>query len=164
MPSYNTSELKKGLKVLIEGDPYLILECNFVKPGKGQALYRLRLRNLLKNTVLDRTYKSGDSVEGADVKDIEMEYLYQDGQSYVFMDPETYEQPAIPAELVGSDARWLQEQVGTDLPGQPWLDSSLAVGPHHGARLGIHLEPGPAAGAVDVQRLGHAYDFSSRSR
>ena len=60
MPSYNTSEFRKGLKVQIDGDPYIMVECNFVKPGKGQALYKCKLRNLLRGTILDRTYKSGE--------------------------------------------------------------------------------------------------------
>ena len=66
MPAYNTSEFRKGLKVQIDGDPYILIECNFVKPGKGQALYKCKLRNLLRNTVLDRTYKSGDSLDAAE--------------------------------------------------------------------------------------------------
>ena len=63
MPSYNTSQFKKGLKIQLDGDPYLMVECNFVKPGKGQALYKCRLKNLVRQTMLDRTYKSGDSLE-----------------------------------------------------------------------------------------------------
>ena len=70
MGSYNTSDFKKGLKVQIDGDPYLMIECNFVKPGKGNALYKCKLRNLIRGTVLDRTYKGGDSLEAADVTEI----------------------------------------------------------------------------------------------
>jgi elongation factor P len=82
VPSYNTSEFKKGLKVQIDGDPYIMIECNFVKPGKGQALYKCKLRNLLRNTVLDRTYKSGDSLEAADITTIDAQYLYKQGEAW----------------------------------------------------------------------------------
>lgn len=70
MASYNTSQFKKGLKVQLDGDPYLMIECNFVKPGKGQALYKCKLRNLIRGTMLDRTYKSGDSIDAADIEEI----------------------------------------------------------------------------------------------
>lgn len=109
MASYNTSEFRKGLKVQIDGDPYLVVECNFVKPGKGQALYRTKLRNLIRNTVLDRTYKSGDSLEAADIRESQMQYLYRDGENFVFMDPETFDQPMLTAEQVGDDAKWLKD-------------------------------------------------------
>ena len=92
MAGYNTSDFRKGLKVQIDGDPYLMLECNFVKPGKGAALYKCKLRNLLKNTVLDRTYKDGSSLDAADVTEFEAQYLYRQGKNFVFMDNESYEQ------------------------------------------------------------------------
>ena len=99
MASYNTSDLRKGLKVQIDGVPYQILECQFVKPGKGQALYRLKLLNLIRGTNLERTLKSGDSMDVADIREQEMQYLYRDGENYVFMDPGTFDQPAIPASV-----------------------------------------------------------------
>lgn len=105
MASYNTSEFRKGLKVQIEGDPYLMIECNFVKPGKGQALYKCKLRNLLRGTVLDRTWKSGDSLEAADIEEIQVQYLYHQGNQYVFMDNTTYEQYELSAEQV--DDAWI---------------------------------------------------------
>ena len=92
MASYNTSQFRKGLKVQLDGDPYLMVECNFVKPGKGQALYKCKLRNLFRGTMLDRTYKSGDSLEAADIEEIEAQFLYRQGDHFVFMDNETYEQ------------------------------------------------------------------------
>ena len=70
MGSINTSDFKKGLKVQLDGDPYLMIECNFVKPGKGQALYKCRLKHLIRGTTIDRTWKSGDSIESADVDEI----------------------------------------------------------------------------------------------
>jgi elongation factor P len=107
--SYNTSDFKKGIKVQIDGDPYLMVECNFVKPGKGQALYKCRLRNLLRNTILDRTYKSGDSLEAADVTEIEAQFLYRQQDQFVFMDNSTYEQYELSKETVDEAWKYLKE-------------------------------------------------------
>jgi len=107
--TYNTSEFKKGLKIQLDGDPYQMIECNFVKPGKGQALYKCRLRNLLRGTVIDRTWKSGDSVESADVEEIETQFLYRQGDQFVFMDNQTYEQYELSAEQVDDGWKYLKE-------------------------------------------------------
>jgi elongation factor P len=109
VPSYNTSEFKKGLKVQIDGDPYIMIECNFVKPGKGQALYKCKLRNLLRNTVLDRTYKSGDSLDAADISTIEAQFLYKQGEQFVFMDNSSYEQYELSKEQVDDSWKWIKE-------------------------------------------------------
>jgi elongation factor P len=106
---YNTSDFRKGLKVQIDGDPYLMLECNFVKPGKGAALYKCKLRNLLKNTVLDRTYKDGSSLDAADVTEFEAQYLYRQGKNFVFMDNESYEQYELTEDQVGDAWKYLKE-------------------------------------------------------
>ena len=92
MASYSTNEFKSGLKIILEGDPYTIVENEFVKPGKGQAFNRVRVRNLKTGRVIERTFKSGDSVEAADVVDVEMQYLYSDGDFWHFMDTQSYEQ------------------------------------------------------------------------
>jgi elongation factor P len=107
--SYNTSDFRKGLKVQLDGDPYLMIECNFVKPGKGQAMYKCKLRNLVRNTVLDRTYKSGESIEAADIQEIQAQYLYRQGETFVFMDNESYEQYELSAEQVDTAWRYLRE-------------------------------------------------------
>ena len=109
MPSYNTSQFRKGLKVQIDGDPYLMIECNFVKPGKGQALYKCKLKNLVRGTQLDRTYKSGDSLEAADINEIEGQFLYRQGDQFVFMDTTSYEQYELTKEQVDEAAKWLKE-------------------------------------------------------
>ncbi len=109
MGSVNTSDFRKGLKVQIDGDPYIMIECNFVKPGKGQALYKCKLRNLNRGTVLDRTYKSGDTLETADITEIDAQYLYKDGNNFTFMDNESYEQYEISAELVDDAWKYLKE-------------------------------------------------------
>lgn len=109
MASYNTSEFKKGLKVQLDGDPYMMIECNFVKPGKGNALYKCKLKNLLRNTVLERTYKGGDSLEAADITEIKAQYLYRQGDNFVFMDNESYEQFELNAGQVDEAWKYLKE-------------------------------------------------------
>ena len=92
MASYSTNEFKTGLKILIDGDPYAIVENEMVKPGKGQAFSRVKIRNLKNGRVVERTWKSGDSVEAADVVDVDMQYLYTDGEFWTFMLQDTFEQ------------------------------------------------------------------------
>lgn len=115
MPQLNTSDFKKGSKVIIEGDPYEMFEVNFVKPGKGQALYKTRLRNLLKGTILDRTYKSGDSLEAADIHRGQGQYLYKESAGFVFMDQETFDQYTISASVAGEKAIFLQDGMICDI-------------------------------------------------
>jgi len=110
MASYSTNEFKSGLKVMMDGDPYVIVENEFVKPGKGQAFNRVKIRNLKTGRVVDRTFKSGESLEGADVVETELQYLYNDGEFWHFMHPETFEQHAADAAAVGDAAKWLKEQ------------------------------------------------------
>jgi len=110
MAAYNTSEFRSGLKLMIDGDPYTIVENEFVKPGKGQAFNRVKIRNLKTGRVIDRTYKSGESVEAADVMETDMQYLYSDGELWHFMDPETFEQLSADATAVGESSKWLKEQ------------------------------------------------------
>ena len=110
MASYSTNEFRAGLKVMLEGDPCSIVENEFVKPGKGQAFNRVKLRNLKTGRAWERTFKSGDRLEGADVMDREMEYLYSDGEFWHFMEPDTYEQHQADKNAVGDAYRWLKEQ------------------------------------------------------
>lgn len=110
MASYSTNEFKSGLKVILDGDPCAILENEFVKPGKGQAFNRVKFRNLKTGRVLERTFKSGDTIESADVVDTEMQYLYSDGEFWHFMVPDTFEQHAADANVVQDAAKWLRAQ------------------------------------------------------
>lgn len=110
MTTYSTSQFKGGLKVLLDGEPYNILENEFVKPGKGQAFNRVKLRNLKNGRILERTFKSGDSVEGADVVEKEMQYLYNDGEVWHLMDQESFEQYTASAAAVADSAKWLKEE------------------------------------------------------
>ena len=109
MASYNTSDFRKGLKIQIGGEPYLMVEMNFVKPGKGNAFYKCRLKNLIRGNVLDRTYKGGDSLEAADVEEIATQYLYKQGETFVFMDNNTYEQYELSADQVDDAWKYLKE-------------------------------------------------------
>ncbi|EQD41045.1 translation elongation factor P, partial [mine drainage metagenome] len=108
MSNYSTNEFKSGLKIILDGDPYNIVENEFVKPGKGQAFNRVRIRNLKTNRVIEKTFKSGDVVEAADVVDAEMQYLYQDGSHWHFMHPETFEQYQADQTAMGEAASWLK--------------------------------------------------------
>ncbi len=110
MPSYSTNEFRGGLKVIVDGEPHELIENEFVKPGKGQAFNRVKLRNLITQRVLDRTYKSGESVEAADVMELELQYLYNDGNEWHFMNPESYDQHSAPESVVGDARYWLKEQ------------------------------------------------------
>ncbi len=110
MATYSTNEFKAGLKVMLDGDPASIVENEFVKPGKGQAFSRVRIRNLKNGRTIERTFKSGETIEAADVVDVEMQYLYNDGQFWHFMNPETYEQLASDKNAIGDNAKWLKEQ------------------------------------------------------
>ncbi|MCL6415622.1 elongation factor P [Aestuariirhabdus sp. Z084] len=111
MASYSTNEFKSGLKLMVEGDPCSILENEFVKPGKGQAFSRVKFRNLKTGRVWERTFKSGESLEGADVMDLDMEYLYTDGEFWHFMMTDgSFEQHAADAKAVGDTVNWLKEQ------------------------------------------------------
>lgn len=110
MAMYSTNEFKSGLKIMLDGDPYAVVENEFVKPGKGQAFNRVKVRNLKTGRVIERTFKSGDTVEGADVVDIELQYLYNDGEYWHFMDQQSFEQVTADAAAMGDSAKWLKEE------------------------------------------------------
>lgn len=111
MANYSTNEFRAGLKLLIDGDPCSIIENEFVKPGKGQAFNRVKYRNLKSGRVGERTFKSGDTCEGADVMDLDMEYLYTDGEFWHFMLTDgSFEQHGADAKAVGDAVKWLKEQ------------------------------------------------------
>ncbi|WP_410473403.1 elongation factor P [Guyparkeria sp. TX1] len=110
MASYSTNEFRAGLKVMLDGDPANIVENEFVKPGKGQAFNRTKLKNLKTGKTIERTFKSGDSLEAADIHEQEMQYLFSDGEEWHFMDPESFEQIMATKDAVGDSAQWLKEQ------------------------------------------------------
>jgi elongation factor P len=110
MATYSTSEMKNGLKVMIDGEPCNILENEGVKPGKGQAFNRVKVKFLRTGRVLEKTYRSGDSLESADVVDCDMQYLYCDGEYWHFMEPQSFEQYQADKTTVGDAALWMKEQ------------------------------------------------------
>ncbi len=126
MATYSTNEFKSGLKVLLEGDPCSILENEFVKPGKGQAFNRVKMRNLKSGRVWERTFKSGETIEAADVMETDMEFLYADGEFWHFMrTDDSYEQVAADAAAVGEAKDWLKEQDICQIT--LWNDAPIAV-------------------------------------
>jgi len=110
MANYTMNQLRVGLKIMMDGEPCIIIDTDFVKPGKGQAFVRLKYRNLMSGRVNERTLKSNESVEGADVVEKSMQYLYNDGHHWFFMDQETYEQIGTESGAVGDAAQWIKEQ------------------------------------------------------
>ena len=141
MTTYNTNEFKAGLKLMIDGDPCNITECEFVKPGKGQAFTRIKYRNLKTGRVVEKTYKSGESVAGADVVDCEMQYLYSDGEFWHFMDPTTYEQHVANQKAVLDAKRWLIEEDMCTVT--LWNDVPLSITPPNFVELEVtQTDPG----------------------
>lgn len=141
MAVYSTSEIRGGMKVMIDNDPCVILENEFVKPGKGQAFNRIKIRNLKSGRVIERTFKSGDNLEAADVVDVEAQYLYNDGTGWHFMVTDTYEQFAIDADHVADAKLWLKEQ--SDCMLTLWNGNPLAVTPPNFVILKIaETDPG----------------------
>ncbi len=111
MAGIEAGQLKKGLAIMVEDKPHLIAEMEFVKPGKGQALYKCRLRNLVSGQLYERTYRSGERFDVADVTESEIQYLYNDGEFFHFMHNETFEPFQMDADVVGSDSRFLKESM-----------------------------------------------------
>ncbi len=141
MASYSTNEFKAGLKIMLDGEPCAIIENEFVKPGKGQAFNRVKIRRLLNGKVLEKTFKSGDSVEGADVMDVDMAYLYNDGEFFHFMNNDTFEQIAADNDAVGDNAKWLVEQDLCTLT--LWNEKPIAVNPPNFVELEVtETDPG----------------------
>ena len=141
MASYSTNEFKAGLKIMLDGDPHAIVENEFVKPGKGQAFNRTRVRNLKTGRVVEKTFKSGDSVEAADVMDTSMQYLYNDGEYWHFMDPQSYEQLAADKTAIGDAHLWLKEEDVCEVT--LWNGSPLSVSPPNFVEMPItQTDPG----------------------
>ena len=126
MASYSTNEFRPGLKVLLEGDPCVMLEAEFVKPGKGQAFTRVKFRNLITERVWERTLRSGESMEAADVIERELDYLYNDGDLWYFMTTDgNYDQIAAEAKVVSETKDFLAAQARCQITF--WNDNPIAV-------------------------------------
>jgi len=141
MATYSTNDIRAGIKVMLEGDPCSIIDNELVKPGKGQAFARVKLRNLKTGRVWERTFKSGESLEAADVMERSLEYLYNDGEFWHFMEPDTFEQYQADANAVGEAAKWLKEQDRCEVT--LYNDSPLAVSAANFVELEIvETDPG----------------------
>jgi elongation factor P len=112
---YNASNLRKGLKILIDKEPYVVVDFQFTKPGKGQALYRCKLRNMINGIMLDRTYRSVDSFEQANLEQRKMQYLYSQEGHFHFMDLQSYDQSALSADQVGDAKNYLIDNLEVDV-------------------------------------------------
>jgi len=146
---YSCADLKKGIKLMIDGEPHVIVQFDFTKPGKGQALYKCKLRNMITGSLFDRTYRSGESFEPASLEECDMQYLYQDEDGYVFMNQKTFEQVTITEAVLGDDKYFLVDNmevkvlmhgergIGVTLPNfvnlrvthtDPWVKGDTAAG------------------------------------
>ena len=114
---YSAADLKKGLKIEIDGIPYAITEFDFCKPGKGTALYRCKLKNLINGSTMDRTFRPVDKVDTPDLEEKEMFYSYHDGNNYIFSDAETYEEIQVSAEQLGDKTYFLIDNIAETEPG-----------------------------------------------
>lgn len=141
MAKYSTNEFRSGLRIIMDGHPCIIVENEFVKPGKGQAFNRVRIKNLKTGKTVDKTFKSGESVEAADVIDTEMQYLYSDGEFWHFMVAGTFEQYAADEHAVADAKNWLKEQDQCQIT--LWNNSPLIVLPPNFVELEIiETDPG----------------------
>jgi len=141
MGNVSSGQFKTGMKVMVDGDPCNMVEVEFVKPGKGQAFTRVRLRNLLTGRIWERTFKSNESADTADVMDRDMEYLYSDGEMWHFMEPQSFEQYAADKNAVADTAKWLKE--GDKVMITLWNDNPIAVTPPNFVELAVtETDPG----------------------
>jgi elongation factor P len=148
---YDTSEIRKGLKIVIDGVPYTVVDFQFVKPGKGNAFTRTRIKNLMTGAVIDRTYKSGEKLEPAEMEDRNMQYMYKDSEGYHFMDKQSYEQMAVPADVVGEAAKWLLENMGVTI--SVFQDRPVSVGVPNFVEIAVsHTDPGLKGDTVSGSR------------
>jgi len=153
---FESGDLKKGLKIEMDGEPYAIVQFEFTKPGKGQALYKCKLKNMVTGAQFDRTFRSGEKFKQPDLDEQEMEYLYSDGEQYCFMNTSSYEQEFLSTEMIGDATNFLKENtvcnillfdgtpIGISLPifvnlkvekADPWIKGDTASGDSKPATL-----------------------------
>ena len=124
---YETSDIRKGLRFEMDGDPFVVVEFQFVKPGKGTAFTRTKIRNMITGAVLDRTYKSGEKLKPADTEDREMQYLYNDGSVWHFMDPKSFEQFEVSGNIMDESSKWIKEEDLCEVT--LWNGAPLSINP-----------------------------------
>ncbi len=141
MATFNTSEFRKGLKVLFDGEPCLVVESSFRKPGKGNAIYTLRMKNLLRGTVVEKNFRGGESIEGADVEGTEAQFLYRQGENFVFMNNTTYEHYELSKEQVYESWKYLKDNMNCSLV--LWNGNPITITPPNHVELKVeYCEPG----------------------
>src|SRR5690242_10065086 len=141
MSTVDASDLRKGIKLLIDGQPYVVLDCQFVKPGKGSAFTRTKLKNLLTGRNIENNIRSGEKLETADVEEKQMSFLYKEGDDFVFMDQTSYEQLPVTKEAVGEMWQWLKDNMVCQI--QLWNGKVIGVTLPNFVELRItHSEPG----------------------
>ncbi|MCG6939515.1 MAG: elongation factor P [Gammaproteobacteria bacterium] len=141
MATYSTNQFKNGLKIILDGDPCSITENIVVKPGKGQAFNRIKAKNLKTGRVLERTFKSTENVDAADVDEMNVEYLYSDGEYWHFMEPTSYEQYAANAVAVGDAAKWIKGQEVCSMV--LWNGEPISITPPNFVELAVaQTDPG----------------------
>jgi elongation factor P len=173
---YESGDLRKGLKIEIDGDPYVITQFEFVKPGKGQALYKCKLKNMVTGAQFDKTWRSGEKINSANLEEAEMEYLYQDGDTYCFMNTSTYDQEFLTESQIGDVKSLLKENtvcnvllfdgqaIGVTLPifidlrvvkADPWVKGDTASGDTKPATLetGHEIQVPPFVEEGDLVRI-----------
>ncbi|MFO0661870.1 MAG: elongation factor P [Polyangiaceae bacterium] len=137
----DTSDIKKNLKLMVDGSPYTVVDFQFVKPGKGQAFTRVKIRNLATGAVLERTFKSGEKLEPADVEERQMQYIFEDGENFVFMEPASGDQSYVPKEKIGEESKFLLDGLEVDIVF--WNGNPIGVTlPAHVVIQITHSEPG----------------------
>lgn len=141
MATVSTNEMKSGTKVLIEGNPFSVVDNEYRKPGKGQATNCVTVRNLKNGRVIDITLRSGDTLEAADVADVDFQYLYNDGEFWTFMNPEDFEQIMVGKVAMSEAAQWLKGQEVVRIT--MWNDQPLTVAAPNFVELAIaETDPG----------------------
>ena len=152
MATYSTNEFRKGLKIQIDGVPYLMVEMNFRKPGKGNALYECKMKNLIRGTIMDRTYRAGQTLEAADIAEFTAQFLYRQQDKFVFMNSTDYEQYELSAEQVGDNWMYLKE--GMECTLMVFDNKPIAISPPNHVVLKVEYAETVARGntATNVQK------------
>jgi elongation factor P len=137
----DTSDIRKGLKIMMDGQPYIVTDFQFVKPGKGQAFTRTKMKNLLTGGTIERNIRSGEKLEAADVEDRTLQYIYPDGEMYVFMNSNSGEQLSVHKEAVGDAAQFLIDGIDCTITVYRGNPVSVALPPHITVQI-VETEPG----------------------
>ena len=158
----DVSDLRKNAKLEIDGQPYVVVDFQFVKPGKGQGLYKCKIKNMITGSVLDRTWRSGEKLEAANVESRKMQYLYSTGDVFTFMDSETFEQIELSADIVSTDANYLLDNLDCDILFYNGRPVGLSMASHVVMEI-VEAEPGvkgdTATGVTKTAKVSTGYEI-----